>query len=170
MTNENNENMGKILTNFMQKTNLLSRFQIFTKRTHTILFGISIFTACYTTFSFFMHQNMGKLEETMRTLKYLILYNAGGIKEKGNDILSKIETIIDHIKEQNEKLEDCKKAVQDFNALIQNKMVIQSEPIQNTSIDVSTQTEPIEMHPHDEIDNECYDIIPCSNIKKYHFI
>jgi len=167
MTNENNENVGKILANFMQKTNLISRFQIFTKRTHTILFGISIFTACYTTFSFFMHQNMGKLEETMRTLKYLILYNAGGIKETASDILSKIETIIDHIEEQNEKLDHYKKEVQ---VLIQTKMVIQSEPVQNTSIDVSTQTEPNEMHPHDEIDNECYDIIPCSNIKKYHFI
>ena len=167
MSNENNENMGKILSNFMQKTNLIARFQIFTKRTHVILFGISIFTACYTTFSFFMHQNMGKLEETMRILKCLVLYNAGGIKEKGNDILSKIETIIDHIEEQNEKLDDYKKELQ---TLIQKKMVIQSEPVQKTSIDVSTQTDPITMHPHDEIDNECYDIIPCSNIKKYHFI
>jgi hypothetical protein len=190
MANENNENVGKMLANFIQKTNLIARFQIFTKRTHAILFGISVFTACYTTFSFFMHKNMVKLDENMMNLKYLVLYNAGGIKETGNDILNKIEEMIDKIEEHDEKLDEYKNSIINYTHFIEKKILVQNDPIQNdpiqnvsvqtdpvqndpiqnTSIDASTQTEPFTINQYDELENECYDIILCRNIKKYHFI
>lgn len=170
MANENNENMGKLLSNFIQKTNLIAKFQIFTKRTHAILFGISVFTACYTTFSFFMHKNMEKLNETVKILKYLITYDISDKREKNKDIFRKIESIIDKIEEHDEKLDEYKNVLLNCTHFIEKKFLVQNDLVQNTSNDASTQTEPFTINQHDELDNECYDIIPCSNIKKYHFI
>jgi len=180
MSSENNENMGKMLANFIQKTNLIYKFELFTKRSHTILFGISVFTACYTTFSFFMYKNMEKLNETVRILKYLITYDISDKREKNKDIFRKIESMLDKIEEHDGKLDEYKKSMVDYTYFIEQKILVQNTPIDNlpidnppiqkSRIDASTQTEPFTINQNDELDNECYDIIPCSNIKKYHFI
>jgi uncharacterized protein YoxC len=180
------ENMAKAITNFIQKTNIIGRFQLFTKRTHYILFGVSIFTLGYTTFSFLIHKNVIKLKDTMENLRNFIRFDINDTREKHRELLSKIETIIDNIEEHHDKLDECKTAIQNYNYFILEELDKKERNVcvQNTSSvsDACTQTEEnigfsiitedvkINAEIDNEIDNECYDIIPCCNVKKYHFI
>jgi len=161
MSTDNNENISKMINTFMQKTNFVNRFQIFTKRTHYILLGISVFTACYTTFSFYIHKNIIKLERNMDNLKNYIRYDINDTREKHNEILEKIEKIISNIEEQDEKLDEYKNAI-----YVQNASSLSDA---STQTDEEHKTYQDDIH-HNELDNECYDIIPCNNIKKHHFI
>jgi len=162
MSADNNENIVKMITAFIHKANLANRFQIFTKRTHYALFGISIFTACYTTFSFFMHKNMIRMEETMRSLRNHVTFDINDAREKHNILLSKIETIIEHMEEHHEKFDECTNSLK--NASVKSDASTQTE--EEPKMFILRQEDDIH---HNELDNECYDIIPCNNIKKHHF-